>query len=146
LPIIWNSSFLSCAENYRKWIVVGVLIGHLAILNYLGVKTGRRVSNVFFRDESCHAALFIAGGLIALALRPELRVPLHFTPTTAEGWFEALLLLVFGYGGFEGALIVGGESRSPKRTCRSRSGGAGATVFSLHGRRVCGGEHPSGRG
>ncbi len=32
-----------------------------------------------------------------------------------EGWFEALLLLVFGYGGLEGALIVGGESRNPKR-------------------------------
>jgi hypothetical protein len=32
--------------------------------------------------------------LIALALHPELRVPLHFTPTTRR-LFEALLLLVF---------------------------------------------------
>ena len=96
-------------------IVIGVLIGHLAILNYVGVKTGKTVSNIFSAMKVGMLVLFIAGGLIALALRPELRVPLHFTPTTAEGWFEALLLLVFGYGGFEGALIVGGESRSPKR-------------------------------
>src|SRR6266404_4674962 len=86
-------------------IVVGVLIGHLAILNYVGVKTGKTVSNIFSAMKVGMLVLFIAGGLIALELRPELRVPLHFTPTTAEGWFEALLLLVFGYGGFEGALI-----------------------------------------
>jgi len=66
-----------------------------------------RASNIFSAMKVGMLVLFIAGGLIALALHPELRVPLHFTPTTAEGWFEALLLLVFGYGGFEGALIVG---------------------------------------
>ncbi len=114
-------------------IVIGVLIGHLAILNYVGVKTGKTVSNIFSAMKVGMLVLFIAGGLIALALRPELRVPLHFTPTKAEGWFEALLLLVFGYGGFEGALIVGGESRSPKRDM----------PFAL---RVCRGEHSSGRG
>jgi APA family basic amino acid/polyamine antiporter len=95
--------------------VIGLLIGHLAILNYVGVKTGKTVSNVFSAMKVGMLVLFIGGGLIALVWRPELRLPLHFGPTTVEGWFEALLLLVFGYGGFEGALIVGGESRDPKR-------------------------------
>jgi basic amino acid/polyamine antiporter, APA family len=96
-------------------LAIGLLIGHLAILNYIGVKTGKTVSNVFSAMKVGMLALFIVGGLIALLSRPELRLPLHFGPTTVEGWFEALLLLVFGYGGFEGALIVGGESRNPKR-------------------------------
>src|SRR5262249_43056258 len=60
-------------------------------------------------------ALFIVAGLVIPLFHSELRLSLHFGVTTAKGWFEALLLLVFGYGGFEGALIVGGESRNPKR-------------------------------
>jgi basic amino acid/polyamine antiporter, APA family len=96
-------------------MVIALLIGHLAILNYLGVKTGKTVSNIFSAIKVGILVLFIGGGLVALVLRPELRLPLHFETTTVERWFEALLLLVFGYGGFEGALIVGGESRNPKR-------------------------------
>ena len=95
--------------------VIGLLIGHLAILNYVGVKTGKSVSNIFSAMKVGMLALFIGGGLAAVVWRTGLRLPLHFGPTTVEGWFEALLLLVFGYGGFEGALIVGGESRNPKR-------------------------------
>jgi basic amino acid/polyamine antiporter, APA family len=93
----------------------GLLIGHLALVNYLGVRTGATVSNIFSAIKVGLLALFIGGGLMAMALRPELRVPLHFGHPTGPAWFEALLLLVFGYGGFEGALIVGGESRNPKR-------------------------------
>src|SRR5438132_11508775 len=69
-------------------IVIGVLIGHLAILNYVGVKTVKTVSNIFSAMKVGMLVLFITGGLIALALRPELRVPLHLAPTTVEGWFE----------------------------------------------------------
>ena len=113
-------------------IVVGVLTGHLAILNYVGVKTGKTVSNIFSAMKVGMLVLFIAGGLIALALHPELRLPLHFTPTTAEGWFEALLLLVFGYGGFEGRADCGRRVKNSKTGHAVRaSGGAGAAVFSV---------------
>ena len=107
--------FPSLHGKLSEVIVIGLLIGHLAILNYVGVKIGKTVSNIFSAVKVGMVLLFIGGGLTALLLRPELRLPLHFGRTTAEGWFEALLLLVFGYGGFEGALIVGGESRNPKR-------------------------------
>lgn len=95
--------------------LIAVLIGHLALLNYIGVKTGKTVSDIFTTVKVGLLASFIFAGLAIPFLHPELRVPLHFGPTTAKGWFEALLLLVFGYGGFEGALIVGGESRNPTR-------------------------------
>jgi amino acid transporter len=96
-------------------VVLGLLIGHLALLNYVGVKTGMTVSNIFSAIKIGLLVLFIGGGLTAMVMRPELRLPQQFGRTTVEGWFEALLLLVFGYGGFEGALIVGGESQNPKR-------------------------------
>ena len=95
--------------------LIAALIGHLAMLNYIGVKTGKTVSDIFTGVKVGLLALFIAAGLAIPFFHPALRLPLHFGVTTAQGWFEALLLLVFGYGGFEGALIVGGESRNPKR-------------------------------
>ena len=96
-------------------MLIAALIGHLAILNYVGVKTGKTVSDIFTAVKVGLLVLFIAAGLLMPVIHPGLRVPLNFAATTAQGWFEALLLLVFGYGGFEGALIVGGESRNPKR-------------------------------
>jgi len=101
----------------KRWelAVLAVLIGHLAILNYIGVRTGTTVSNIFAALKFGALVLFIGAGLIALALHPGLRLPLQFGATTARGWFEALLLLVFGYGGFEGAVTVGGEASDPKQ-------------------------------
>ena len=101
--------------KFAEICLIALLIGHLAILNYLGVKTGKTVSDIFTTVKISLLALFIIAGLSIPLFHSELRVPLHFSATTAKGWFEALLLLVFGYGGFEGALIVGGESRNPKR-------------------------------
>jgi basic amino acid/polyamine antiporter, APA family len=95
--------------------LIAVLIGHLALLNYIGVRTGKTVSDIFTTVKVGLLALFIVAGLAIPFFHSELHVPLHFGPTTSAGWFEALLLLVFGYGGFEGALIVGGESRNPRR-------------------------------
>jgi basic amino acid/polyamine antiporter, APA family len=96
-------------------VVIAVLLGHLALINYLGVKMGKVVSNVFTAVKVGILAIFILSGLSWLAMHPELRKPLSFASLPAKNWFEALLLLVFAYGGFEGALIVGGESSNPKK-------------------------------
>ena len=108
--------FLPFAHG-KPWevAVLAVLIGHLAVLNYIGVKIGKTVSNIFAVMKLGSLVLFIAAGLIALIFNPGLRVALQFGATTARGWFDALLLLVFGYGGFEGAANVGGEASDPKR-------------------------------
>jgi len=107
--------FPSLHGKLAEICLIAVLIGHLALLNYLGVRTGKTVSDIFTTIKVGLLAVFIVAGVAIPMLHPQLRVPLHLGPTTPQGWFEALLLLVFGYGGFEGALIVGGESRNPKR-------------------------------
>jgi amino acid transporter len=96
-------------------IVMAVLILHLALLNYIGVKTGTVVSNMFTAIKVGTLVMFIGGGLIELMLHPSLRVPLIMGPVALRSWSEACLLLVFAYGGFEGAMLVGGETRNPKR-------------------------------
>jgi APA family basic amino acid/polyamine antiporter len=95
--------------------VLAVLIGQLAVVNYIGVKTGEQVSNFFTVVKVGFLLLFVIAGLVALIVRPEIRVPLVWPAASARSCFDAMLLLVYAYGGFEGALSVGGESTNPKR-------------------------------
>ncbi len=90
-------------------------MGHLALLNCLGVKMGKQLSNLFTAVKVGFLLAFVFAGCWALAARPELRVPLILPAVSAKTWFETMLLLVYAYGGFEGALFVGGESTNPKR-------------------------------
>jgi amino acid transporter len=98
-----------------EWVVLALLLGHLAVLNYIGVKAGKNVSNFFTAIKVGFLLFFIFAGLSMVLLRPEIRVSLSVTTPTAANWFESILLLVFAYGGFEGALVVGGESTNPQR-------------------------------
>lgn len=122
-PAAAANMFATFAEQFfpairgrdKEIIVMALLLGHLALLNYIGVKTGKIVSNIFTVIKVGMLLLFIVAGLISLKLHPELRLPLLWGQVAAKNWFEAFLLLVFAYGGFEGALLVGGESSNPKR-------------------------------
>jgi basic amino acid/polyamine antiporter, APA family len=96
-------------------LVLAVLIGHLALLNYIGVRTGKNVSTFFTCAKVAFLLFFMLAGMLALFFRPEIRVPFSVPPLSAKSWFETILLLVYAYGGFEGALFVGGESTNPKR-------------------------------
>jgi len=95
--------------------VLAVLIGQLALFNYVGVKTGNNVSNAFTGIKVSFLVFFVVSGLVALFFHPSLRVPQTFATVPLKSWSEAILLLVFAYGGFEGALFVGGETQNPRR-------------------------------
>jgi APA family basic amino acid/polyamine antiporter len=103
------------ASRRGELVVLAVLIGQLAVFNYVGVKTGKLVSNFFTAVKVGFLLLFVVAGLFALIVRPEIRVSPAWPVTSAKNWFDAMLLLVYAYGGFEGALSVGGESTNPKR-------------------------------
>lgn len=107
--------FPALGTRKGELLILAVLIGHLALLNYIGVKSGKTVSNLFTGVKVGFLLFFVAAGLLAILLRPEIRVPFSVPTLTAKGWFETILLLVYAYGGFEGALFVGGETTNPKR-------------------------------
>jgi basic amino acid/polyamine antiporter, APA family len=108
--------FLPFASTRRgEWLILALLLGHLAFSNYMGVKTGKNLSNLFAVLKVSMLLFFILSGIAVLLIRPEVRVPLSFPLVSAKSWFEAVLLLVYAYGGFEGAMFVGGESTNPKR-------------------------------
>jgi APA family basic amino acid/polyamine antiporter len=96
-------------------VVLTILIGFLAAVNYRGVTGGNWVSNFFTVTKVTLLAFFIVAGLAALLLHPGIRVTPAATPTTATDWFEALLLMIYSYGGFEAALIASGETRDARK-------------------------------
>jgi basic amino acid/polyamine antiporter, APA family len=107
--------FPQLATREGELLILAALIGPLALFNYLGVKTGNHVSSFFTVVKVGFLLLFVIAGAIALILRPEIRAPFSLPATSAKNWFSAMPLLVYAYGGFEGALSVGGETKNPKR-------------------------------
>lgn len=95
--------------------VLATLIGFLAAVNYRGVTGGNQLSNFFTVTKVSLLAFFIIAGLTALALRPELRITPPVVHATAADWFEAVLLMMYSYGGFEAALIASGETRDARK-------------------------------
>jgi basic amino acid/polyamine antiporter, APA family len=100
--------------GYRAAILT-VLVGVLAVLNYVGVKSGTRVSDFFTATKVLLLAIFIGAGLAWMnthdAVTP---MPLPHA-IDARDWLEAVLVLVYAYGGFEAVLLATGEIRDPRR-------------------------------
>jgi len=107
--------FPSVTAPIARAIVLIALIGLLAFVNYRGVTGGNQLSNFFTVTKVTLLAFFIIAGLAALALRPEIRVHPAAVPATPSDWFEAILLMVYSYGGFEAALIASGETRDARK-------------------------------
>jgi len=107
--------FPSVKQPLARAAVLTILIGFLAAVNYRGVTGGNWVSNFFTVTKVTLLSFFILAGLAALLLHPAIRVTPPATPTTAADWFEALLLMIYSYGGFEAALIASGETRDARK-------------------------------
>jgi APA family basic amino acid/polyamine antiporter len=95
--------------------ILAALIGVLAAVNYRGVSQGKMVSNCFTATKIGLLGLFAAGGLVALWLHPSIRVAPAVVPMSWANCFQAILLMVYAYGGFESALIASGEASDPRR-------------------------------
>jgi APA family basic amino acid/polyamine antiporter len=99
---------------YRGIILVA-LIGLLAAINYRGVKSATRLSDLFTSAKVFLLTVFIGAGLEWLAMHG----PVNPTPVThsitVNDWLVAVLMLVYAYGGFEAAFFATGETRDPRR-------------------------------
>jgi amino acid transporter len=95
--------------------VLTILIGFLAVVNYRGVTGGNQLSNFFTVTKVSLLAFFIVAGLAALALHPQIRITPPAAHANSADWFEAVLLMIYSYGGFEAALIASGETRDTRK-------------------------------
>lgn len=91
--------------------ILTLLIGTLAAANYRGVKTGAQISSLFAVAKLLTLFFFITVGIFFV--RGERLVSTGSYP--AGAWLDAVLVLVYAYGGFEAALIPMGEVKDPRR-------------------------------
>jgi APA family basic amino acid/polyamine antiporter len=95
--------------------VLTILIGLLAAVNYRGVSGGNQLSNFFTVTKIGLLGLFVIAGFAALGFHPDIRVNPASVVTTSSAWFEAVLLMMYSYAGFDAALIASGEARNTRK-------------------------------
>ena len=108
----------SAKDPLPRAAVLTLLLGILAIINYRGVKAGTQVSNAFTVAKLLPLLIVIAAGLL-YAVAGHHPTFTSKAPSETKAWLQAILLFVFAYGGFEGALIVMAEARNPRRDAPS---------------------------
>jgi amino acid transporter len=111
--ILLKEFWPGASEPLTARVILAVIIGGLAVLNFRGVWFGAAASNLFAVAKLVPLGLFIIAGLVfafsSHGVQPQ---PILAPPLT---WLEAILLLVFAYGGFEGALLPLAEAKDPRR-------------------------------
>ena len=103
-------------EPFVRVLVLALFLGTLAAVNCRGVSAGAGQSNLFAVAKLLALSVFVlAGGIFLLSSRGSPAPVQLAVAGGAGGWLEAVLLLVYAYGGFEAALIPMAEARNPQR-------------------------------
>jgi APA family basic amino acid/polyamine antiporter len=107
-------------ERGPRLVICTVLIGFLAAVNYRGVKNGAAASNIFTLAKlSALLAFAVAGSLFLLhshAIHAISQPPVTAAAAIPlRNWFEAMLVIIFAYAGFEGAVVPMAEAKDPRR-------------------------------
>lgn len=115
LFVIYLGEFWPHAKDpLPRFVILTVLVGILAIINFRGVRGGAQVSNVFTAAKLIPLfAVIVLGGAVMLAHHAS--APPATVPPSTGDWFKAMLLLAFAYGGFETALAPMSEAKNPRR-------------------------------
>ncbi len=113
--IIYLAEFWPAAKApFPRFLAMTVLLGFLTAVNYVGVRSGTRLSNLFTVAKLLTLGGFLGVGFVFLALRHH---PLVISAPTGplENWRHSILLLMFAYGGYEAGLMPAGEAKNPRR-------------------------------
>jgi APA family basic amino acid/polyamine antiporter len=115
LFVIYLAGFWPAAVSpIPRTAILTLLLGFLTAVNCRGVRSGTTLSNLFTAAKLITLGAFIAVGLAFLALKHHpLVIALH--AGKPSNWFHAVLLLMFAYGGYETAVMPGGEAKNPRR-------------------------------
>ncbi len=106
--------FPRATEPAYRLIILTALIGFLAVVNYVGVKSGTRASDFFTALKLLLLGVFIAAGLWWIGAHGSVTSAALTHTVEPHDWLEATLVLVYAYGGFEAVLLASGEMRDPR--------------------------------
>jgi basic amino acid/polyamine antiporter, APA family len=115
LFLIYLAEFWPGAKvSIPRLIILTLLLGVLTAVNYVGVKKGATQSNVFTVAKLVTLVAFIVAGLFFVTFK-HLPLVISLPSGSPKLWLHPILLLIFAYGGYETALMVGGEAKDPRR-------------------------------
>ena len=104
----------SVQRPLERALLAAAILLVLTGVNLLGVRIGAHLSSGFTIAKIAALVLFAAAGLLYGLTHPAVS-PVNQHMPTAGDWFDAFIVLVFAYGGFEGALVPMSEARDPQR-------------------------------
>jgi APA family basic amino acid/polyamine antiporter len=130
--LVWFVRLTACAANANLFVsylaefwaratqplprlaILTVLIGLLAAINFRGVRAGTHVSTIFTVAKlGSLGVVCVVGAFYLIAVHRV--IPASTTAAHADSWVQAIVLLIFAYGGFEAAAISAGEAADPRR-------------------------------
>lgn len=104
------------AQGWRRGLTMAVLIAVPTAFNYVGVRSGARLSSVLAVAKLLPLGLLILLGLGRLGAAPELIQASDITAPGWAAWLTAMLFVMVAYGGWEDALVPMGEVKEPRST------------------------------
>jgi amino acid transporter len=112
LFVVYFGEFVpSATDPLPRAALLTALIGLLGYVNVRGVKSGANLSNVFTVTKLVPIAIFVFVGLTLVGSK----IQVGASSATGTNWMQAVLALIFAYGGFEAALMPMGEAKEPRR-------------------------------
>ena len=96
-------------------VLLALVLLPLVVANYRGLRGGVGASTTFAVAKLAPLGVFVVGGLLAMASGVGAPATAPTAAPDAGTWLQAILLLVFAYGGFESALLPLGEAKDPRR-------------------------------
>jgi len=116
LFIIYLAEFWPQATGpVESRVLLALVLLPLAAANYRGVRGGVSTSNAFAVAKLVPLVVFVVAGLFAMGTGDGMQAAPPVAQADGGTWLEAILLLVFAYGGFESALLPLGEAKDPRR-------------------------------
>lgn len=111
--VSYLGSLWAPARTYEASIIIA-LVALLCLVNTVGVRLGSGVIGFFTVAKLIPLALLVVAGLTFAGAFGN--AALGLVPPGSGDFLGAVLLIIFAYGGFEGATIPAGEMRNSRRT------------------------------
>jgi APA family basic amino acid/polyamine antiporter len=104
-------------EPLPRLAVLTLLVGFLAAINIRGIKAGAAANNFFTVAKLAPLIVFaVAGGAFVLNHHPPVEAAVTVASSLpVRNWFEAVIVLTFPFGGFEGAVVPMAEAKDARR-------------------------------
>jgi amino acid transporter len=106
----------SIGTGWPRLLVITAMILLPAAANYVGVRRGAMLSNIFTIAKLLPLAVLIVLGLVRFSQHARMVQLSDIIAPGWLGWANALVLLFFVYDGYEDATIPAGEVKEPRRT------------------------------